>query len=55
MNYNAWRQDREAGRGGGVMIIAQSKVKVLKEEYRQSKAEIVSVKVRSDDDGICSS
>ena len=44
--YNVWRKDRKARKGGGVMILIRSNIKVTKVEYGKGKAEVLSVQIK---------
>merc|ERR1711980_60312 len=44
--YNVWRKDRKARKGGGVMILMRSNIKVTKVEYGKGKAEVLSVQIK---------
>lgn len=39
-NYHVRRKDKEEGKGGGVMIMISCRVKIVKAEYRQRRAEM---------------
>lgn len=41
-----WRHEREDGRGGQVIILMRSRVKIMKVEYTQGTAKVVGVKLR---------
>ena len=45
MSYNIWRKDRKGKKGGGVMIMIKSKIKVTKVEYGKGKAEVISAQI----------
>lgn len=42
-DYSVWRKDRGEGRGGCVLTIARSGVRIMGVEYCQGKAEIVTM------------
>ena len=41
-NYSIWRKDIKGKKGGGVMIMIISTIKVIHIEYRKGKAELIS-------------
>ena len=47
-NYNIWRKDRKHKKGGGVMLMIKSKIKVKNVEYGKGKAELISAKLIQD-------
>ena len=46
-NYNIWRKDRKDKKGGGVMPMIKSKIKVINVEYGKGKTELISANINT--------
>ena len=46
-NYNIWRKDRKDKKGGGMMLMIKSKMKVKNVEYEKGKAELISAQIKT--------
>ena len=46
-NYNTWRKDRKNKKGGGVMLMIKSKIKVKNVEQGKGKAKLISAQINT--------
>ena len=46
-NYNIWRKDRKDKKGGGVMLMIKSKIKVINVEYGKGKRALISAQMNT--------